>query len=350
MSKAVNLERMALWIPPLWEKDWDGAIQDAAGVERSLLRIQARAANLLRRIDDQTVTFARLAWLNMWTRAFASLDGVLCALPKDSLYVLRILARASFEQALHAHTIIAPILRTSRPSGDTVGKTTKKEEVDAENECVKRLEAYTAWCIWNDQILYEQIIDPETLRAVWDSSPAKQIAFDSESLKAYEDVYGPLKIEFDERKLKKGRLRQQDEGHQRIYRNKMWLEHPNLRYWNNKIKKCANKRNKSVTFFTLVGESQRGVKKSLKDFDLSFGYPVYSEGSMAIHGSTLDQFLHFGDDSVIPLFMGGTDDVCAKAEEVADYCNKVIVILDILCKRIWPNKSGSNSSGGENVG
>ena len=348
-KKAINLERMTLGIPPLWEKDWGGAIRDATGVEERILKIQARAANLLRRVNDQTVTFARLGWLNMWTKAFASLDGSLCALPKNSLYLLRMLARASFEQTLHALAIMEPILGLSCGSGDTREKISPERQRDGELESIKRLEAYTAWCIWNDQILYEQIIEPETLDAIWDPDPAKQIARDLKSLKAYEAIYGQLKIDIDERELKKGRLLQQDEGHHRLHRNNMWLDHPSLRSWHNKLQKYANKKNKSVTFFTLVGEAKRGVKKALTDFDLSLGYPVYSEGSMAIHGSSLDQFLHFGDESVIPLFVGATDQVSAKAEEVGDNCNKVIVTLNILCKRIWPDEPVSDSSDGNDV-
>jgi len=348
-KKAVNLEGIKLWIPSLWEKDWGGAIRYAAGVEKSLLKIQARAANLLRQVNDQTVTFARLGWLNMWTKAFASLDGALCAIPKDSLYLLRILARASFEQMLHAFAIMQPILEMSFGPGDIRGKTSPESEQDGEMESFKRLEAYTAWCIWNDQILYEQIIEPETLNAVWGPDPSKQIASDLQSLKAYEAIYGQLQIDTDESELKKGRLRQQDEGHHRLHRNNEWLDHPNLKSWHDKLQKNASKKDKLVSFFTLVGETKKGVKGSLRDYDLSFAYPVYSEGSMAIHGSSLDQFLHFGEDSVIPLFVGGTEDVSAKVEEIVANCNNVIVILYMLCKGIWPDRHVPDSLGKNDV-
>ena len=148
----------------------------------------------------------------------------------------------------------------------------------------------------------------------------------------------------DERELKKGRLRQQDEGQHRSHRIRTWLNDPDLKSCHEKLQN-----HKFMTFFSLVGKPQRGVKNSLENFGLSFGYPVYSEGSMAIHGSSLDQFVHFSDGSVIPLFVGASDEVSAKAEEVGDYCNKVIVILDMLCKRIWPDESGSDFSGGNAV-
>lgn len=212
-QKAVDLKSMALWFPPLWEKDWDGAIRNAAGVEKNLLRIQAQAANLLRQINDQRVTFVRLAWLNLWTKAFVALDGAVCALPMNSLYVLRMVARASFEQMLHAQSIMEPVLKIYSGSEASKEKVIPPDLIkDREEESVKRLEAYAAWCIWNDHIFYEQLVRSETLDSVWDANPSQQIAWDLESLEAYESIYGQLKIDLDERELKKGRLRQQDEG------------------------------------------------------------------------------------------------------------------------------------------
>ena len=225
--KTINLEHMTLYIYPLWEKDWNGAIQNAAGVEKTLLKIQAQAANLLRQVNDEKVTFARLAWLNLWTKAFAALDGTVCALSsKNPLYVLRMVARASFEQLLHTQSIIEP----------------KK---DREGESFKRLEAYAAWCIWKDQDFYERRACPKTLDEVWDPNPAQQIAFDLKSLEAHEAIYGQLDITMDERELKKGRLRQQDEFQHRLHRIRTWLNHTDLKPWHEKLKEYKKK---NVTF------------------------------------------------------------------------------------------------------
>jgi len=150
-------------------------------------------------------------------------------------------------------------------------------------------------------------------------------------------IYGKLKVETDERELKKGRLRQQDEGQHRLHRLRTWLDHPDLMHWHKKLKK-----DKLMTFFTLIGEAKTSVKKSLDGFDLSFGYPVYSEGSMVIHGSTLDQFIHFGDKSVTPLFIAANDEITEKAEEVGNNCSQVILLLYFLLKIIWPQQLPSN--------
>jgi len=332
-SKAIDLEQLDLSIPCLWERDWNAAISNASGIEKNLLIIQNRAANLLNHINDKNVTFARIAWLNLWTKTFATLDGVFCAFPKNSLYVLRMLGRASFEQMLHARSIIEPILKIYG------GLETSEEKIIEQNllkssgeKTLKRLEAYTAWCIWNDSLFYEQF-DNQILDAVWDAKPADQIYRDSKGLEAYEAIYGRLKLVMDERELKNGRMQQQNEGQHRLHRNRTWLNHPDLKSWHEKLAKAKDK---WITFFTLVGESKTTVKNSLRDFELSFAYPVYSEGSMAIHGSSIEQFLHLGNESVMPRFIGTDDEVCEKAEEVGIYCNQVIVILDILIKLLWP--------------
>lgn len=335
--KDTDLEQLYFSIPHLWEKDWKGAINNASGVEKKILIIQKRAADLLSQINDKRVTFARLAWLNLWTKIFSTLEGIFCALPKSSLYVLRILGRASFEQTLQAQCIMEPVLRLYRRLEKADKKTILSSILKVREEAsLKRLDAYAAWCIWNDCLFYKQIVNIKNLNAVWDAKPAEQIYRDSKRLEAYEAIYGQLKMKTDERELKKGRLRQQDEGHHRLHHLRKWLDHPDLKSWHKKLKK-----QNFMTFFDLVGETS--VKKMLDGLDLSFGYPVYSEGSMAIHGSSVDQFIHFSNERVTPLFIGVEDEISEKAEEVGNNCNQVIIILYMLIKLLWPQQLSSET-------
>lgn len=336
--KNTELDHLYFSIPRLWEKDWKGAINNASGVEKNILIIQKRAADLLNQINDKRVTFARLAWLNIWTKVFSTLEGIFCALPKNSLYVLRILGRTSFEQTLQAQIIMEPVLGIYRGLEKGNKKTIAPSMLkNQEEESLKRLEAYTSWCIWNDCLFYEQLVNPKNLNAVWDAKPAEQIYRDLNRLTAYEAIYGNLKMEIDERELKKGRLRQHNEGQHRLHRLRAWLDHPDLKPWHKKLKD-----DKFMTFFTLIGDARTSVKKSLDGFDLSFGYPVYSEGSMAIHGSSVDQFIHFGNDSVMPLFIAADDEITEKAEEVGNNCNQVILLLYFLIKLLWRQQLPSN--------
>ncbi len=74
MNPKINvLENLELWIPRLWEKDFGNAIDDVSSEEKDLLIVQNRAVDLLRQINDKRVTFARLAWLNLWAKLFSTL-------------------------------------------------------------------------------------------------------------------------------------------------------------------------------------------------------------------------------------------------------------------------------------
>lgn len=66
-----SFEEFSFWLPQVWAYDWEGIIQGAEGVEQGLLAVQTRAANLLHIIDhkNKTVIAARLARLNLWTKA-----------------------------------------------------------------------------------------------------------------------------------------------------------------------------------------------------------------------------------------------------------------------------------------
>jgi hypothetical protein len=337
-QKHTDLEKLYFSIPRLWEKDWNQTINNASGVQKNILIVQKRAADLLSQISDTRVTFARLAWFNIWTRVFSILEGIFCALPKNSLYVLHLLGRTSFEMTLQAQSIMEPVLRIHQGI-EKENKTTNASNPlkNGKEESIKRLEAYAAYCIWNDSLYYDQIVKPENLNTVWDAKPAEQIYEDLNRLAAYEAIYGKLKVETDEQELKKGRLRQQDEGQHRLHRLRTWLDHPDLIHWHNRLKKCGY-----MTFFTLISEAKTSVKNSLDGFDLSFGYSIYSEGSMVIHGSTIDQFIHFGDKSVTPLFLAAEDQITEKSEEIGNNCNQVILLLYFLLKIIWPQQSSSN--------
>jgi len=331
-SKEPDFEQLYFSIPRLWENDWNAAINNASGVEKSILIIQKRAADLLNQIEDRSVTFARIAWFNIWTRVFSILEGIFCALPKNSLYVLRMLERASFEMTLQIQSIMAPMLRNY----NRIEKTNNEQGAsiaskNAEKETIMRLEAYAAYCIWKDYLFYNELVKPDNLNAVWDAKPAEQIYRDLDRLAAYEAIYGELNVEIDERELKKGRLRQQNEGQHMLHRLITWLDHPNLKPWHKKLKK-----DRFMTFFTLIGDERTSVKNSLDGFGLSFGYPVYSKGSMVMHGSSIDQFIHFGDNKVTPLFIASDNEITEKAKEVGSNCNQAIFLLYVLIRLIWP--------------
>ena len=179
--------KLKLLIPDIWDTEWVEAIEEAEGLDEFLLSIQARAAHLLKPINDYDVTFERLAWLSLWTRAFSILDGVRAAILRESIFLLQVLARMEFELVLHTHTILA-------------------------SDPVDRLRAYCAWCISNDRSFQRKVVDPKTLDAVWDVEPVRQLIENPSDLEIHERLFGPLpeEMDIDEHEARRSRFRQQD--------------------------------------------------------------------------------------------------------------------------------------------
>jgi hypothetical protein len=69
-----SLQDFTFSIAPLWEKEWANAIEQAEGADKRLLVLQARLANLLKNIEDCSITPERLAWVSFWSKAFLALD------------------------------------------------------------------------------------------------------------------------------------------------------------------------------------------------------------------------------------------------------------------------------------
>ncbi len=330
---------MKFGVPRLWEQDWPAAIDNAEELEKELVKMQSEAAQLLRHVADSEVTFGRLAWLNLWTKAFAILDASRCAARHKSLLILNMLTRTSLEQALHTQAIIDPFREFKAPPGETDRPSQTRQ---TKNEYINRLEAYAAWSIWNDQLYYEKVVDRDTLDSLWQLDPRiEEIAVDPISREVYEARYGHLEIQ-DGKELRKGCFRQQEEGHSRLSRTTVWLNQPALSPWHEKLKHFAernkNKKDKTVSFFTLLGETNVGVRGYLKDSDLLFAYANYARGSQIIHGSSFDEFLHFGDNTIIPQFMDFHDQTSSKVNEISTYCNMIIVALFLLANSIWPGR------------
>jgi hypothetical protein len=81
----------------------------------------------------------------------------------------------------------------------------------------------------------------------------------------------------------------------------------------------------------------------MESLEISFAYPLYNEGSLAIHGSSLDQFLYLGETQVIPLFTGQSEETFSAAQQIGQLCNQILVGLFLLKKGVWGNGDDFNS-------
>jgi hypothetical protein len=314
-----------LVVPELWNKNWSEVIDEAEGVEKMILVIQARAANLLKGINDFEATPDRLAWLSIWTKAFSALDSVGGALGRNSEYVLEILSRVVFETLLHIRTIVEPLTNGH-------GERT----VESYDDAVKRLQAYAAWCFWNDQQYYKESLNFRNMKAAFDAKPSADIVSNPEGLSHFLNIFGPLDLEPDQNKLNSACRAHERSLKIEINRVKTWLEHPQIREWASIIRDMQLRAcGKSITFFSLFSESEESIRKRLTGFELRFAYTLYMKGSMIIHGSSLDQSLHMVNNKVIPNFIGSDNQVDSLAQSITSRVNSIMVWLYILQKQLW---------------
>lgn len=338
-NKKLDIESYSIKIPELFNKDWEKAISEADGIYKELTICQARAANLLKNINDSKATFERISWISIWTKVFAINDAIFSAVNRNSKYLIEILTRVSFEQMLQGYTICDPILKNFENDETANGvKSKPHNEVVAWEETVDRLKAYTAWCLWNDKQYFEELLQFKTQNGIFDIHPAVDIANDPVKLTCYESIFGILDAETDYRKVKKERLRFQDNAQRNLVRIKSWLNDRELSRWKEVIS-TKQKNNPVVSFFSLFNESEYSIAKRLKGMDVRWMYASYKRGSMFIHGSSIENTLHFHNGIFTPLFIETDESVKQSADWITSICNLTIMLLYILSKQLWPNKN-----------
>ena len=160
-----QLGETQLFITALWDHDWAEIVEEAEGGERALVANQARLVELLRALEGALNTPENIAWITLWARAFNSCDAARGVLYRDSHFGLQILAR--HVQELMFHTVV---LTDPRPS--TRVKSSKQPKRDWD-EVTVRLQAYTAWCIWNDLENLKFFRKPHILEAVYEPHSAR---------------------------------------------------------------------------------------------------------------------------------------------------------------------------------
>lgn len=331
-----TFEDFSFIINPLWEKEWSEAFAEAQGADKQLIALQGSLANMLKRINNVAVNAERLAWFGLWTKTFAVLDGARAALARNSQYVLQMLSRLTFESVLHIRTICEPVSKLCELKS-TAFKTKISEQALQRgwNDAIERMRAYTAWCLWNDRQFYQELIDERTLNEVWNPNPARDIANDPEKLAIHETLFGPLGVEINTDELKKGRSKQKRQLRLNLDRVEAWLNHSDIQPWFTKLNELKERPPHKTSFFALVNETEESISKRLQSVKLRFAYASYMQGSMIIHGSTLDKLFHIADDKLVPLFFGIDDQAEALAIDVGKDCKQIMIILILLQEHLW---------------
>lgn len=327
-----SLNDFDLILPPiLSEAQWVAIINELDGCQKEAAILRAKGYNLLKAFDESKATFERLGWLTLWSKTTTALESAISAFQFGSDWILQTISRSTFEWVLHSLVILEPSsdLISFEESSKFKVSVSKEKRDDSNRETVNRLRAYAAWCLWSDKDYYDECIHPKALADGWSGNPAKDILSDKESLQQYVNLFGTQVFEAETNEAK---LLHEKKNMERFYAAKKervarLLNEPQIKVWTDRLQNLQRRNKGSVSFFNLF-DSEASVPKTLKKHGLRFAYMHYLKGSMALHGSTMEQFILFEDSSVSPRneTIKHNNDETLFQSIIAD-CNQIFVLL-----------------------
>ena len=164
------LHEYKLLIPTISMKDWLQAVEMASGLMRDVLDAQTTGLKIVANIKEPTASTERIGWLNIWAKTFAALEAVSAALSHHSRLVLLLCQRNTFELMLQMHTIMDPIRKFDKKNEhDESPKVANETNEYACRSSVDRLRAYTAWCLWHDKAYFKEVLNPKSMRDIWNA-------------------------------------------------------------------------------------------------------------------------------------------------------------------------------------
>jgi len=187
--------------------------------------------------------------------------------------------------------------------------------------------------LFQDKRLLDEAIRPKNMDARWDPKPVTDILSNPKEYKEYVSLFGPLELRTDlhtniEREKKKEKKRNYFEN--QIERINLWLNHPKLTSWHQKLKK-----NPTMNFFTLINTQEQTIRHRLKEMNMEMGMLFYGSRSMLIHSSTLESFYFINDNQVITKIQEDKNEVEREVYSIANNCNVTAAFLYFLKSRLW---------------
>jgi hypothetical protein len=291
-----KLKDLKLELPNIpTEEEFIDAINELEEPYKEAAIVRARGSNLIKELNEQKASAERIGWLNLWTKTLNALTSAISAYEAGSNNVLKYLSRFTFECDMHVSVITEPLNDIL-----SIGNVSdiKKAKSYPNLQRIDRLRAYTAWGLWSDKYFYKrEILYKKHLDQLWSPHPAKEIIKNVFKYEDYKQLLGEIDVETDERKLQEGRKEMERLYREKITRIDKWLEEPELKRWAEKIEEVSKKKRGKVSFFNLFDEEDNMVRH-LKKMGMDFGYADYSKNSMSMHGSSMEQVVHFDNDYI----------------------------------------------------
>lgn len=285
-------------IPDLETGDPDQVIGELGELDASLITARTRAIALLDGLDTTEVTPQRLAWLILWSQIFAAIRGVQAAVVFRSRLLLETTWRFTFEAFLHLQAIIEPALMQGGEDDRDTPRHARVDEVD------RRLTAFAAWCLWNDDHHMDWMTDPRTLESLGSVTERGDLEADLSALQ--------------------------------LQRQELWelMDTDALDPW---IRKMDRRREGPearhvYSFYELLGLETTSVSQRLIRLNSGASIGAYSRASVVLHGSSANHFLNVDAGEVTPRLMDAADVESASPP----YIRVALELLGEIKPLLWP--------------
>ncbi|MFU8805819.1 MAG: hypothetical protein ACNA8W_18550, partial [Bradymonadaceae bacterium] len=109
-----------------------------------------------------------------------------------------------------------------------------------------------------------------------------------------------------------------------------------LKPWQDRLSQLKRKR-KDDSFFAVLSEDEQSLYSRLAATRLSVAYHVYRSGSLAIHGSSIQQSIWLYDGEATPWIGDIRDEKHDLLAMVGSNCISVALMLQSLKDVVWTN-------------
>jgi len=290
-------------IPDLEAGDPEQVIGELGELDASLITARTRAIALLDGLDTTEVTPQRLAWLILWSQIFAAIRGVQAAVVFRSRLLLETTWRFTFEAFLHLQAIIEPALLQGGEDDSDTPRHARVDEVD------RRLTAFAAWCLWNDDHHMDWMTDPRTLESLGSVTERGDLEADLSALQ--------------------------------LQRQELWelMDTDALDPW---IRKMDRRREGPearhvYSFYELLELETTSVSQRLIRLNSGASIGAYSRASVVLHGSSANHFLDVDAGEVTPRLMDAADVESASPP----YIRVALELLGEIKPLLWPTDAVS---------
>ena len=192
---------------------------------------------------------------------------------------------------------------------------------------VDRLRAYTAWCLWHDKAYFKEVLNPKSMRDIWNANTLGKQGYSAFLADQFLKKVGrPL----DEKFLREGSRNVRQYYTDKIRQIDEWMADPLLRKWHQAIEASSKKNIVGVPFFMLFDRADVSIPKRLLKEGMRHSYSSYILSSMASHGSSMEEFIDIQSPSIKPLLVGDQEQINMLAPEVIFRCRHLYTLLEII--------------------